>query len=225
MGDSPAERAGILPGMIIFSANGTHVTSLLELSDAMDRTVAGQVIEIEAFYRGTTDAYQVTLANSSGRAVMGVRLMTLTTAYFHPFGGSDYFGGTYRSMINYITLPFTGMQPLREPVTDFYVIEGIFGSLPASAFWTMANSFYWLFWLNLMLGATNALPAVPLDGGYIFKDAIDAFLDKARKGITAERRGRIIGAVSLSVALFVLALRDVIEKSTSGIFSTSFTCG
>jgi membrane-associated protease RseP (regulator of RpoE activity) len=207
MPDSPAEQAGILPGMIIFRANGTHVTTVSELSMAMDRTNPGQTIQIEAYYRGAEGIYSVTLGSSDdGRAIMGVRLITVSTAYFHPFGGADYFGSPVRSIFNYVTLPFLGLQPMQEPFTDFYVIEGFWGSIPTSAFWTLANCFYWLFWLNAMLGATNALPAVPLDGGYIFKDGLDAALDKMKKGMRAETRDRIVRAVSLTLALFVLAL-------------------
>ena len=37
---------------------------------------------------------------------------------------------------------------------------------------------YWTFWLNLVLGVSNALPAVPFDGGYLFRDGIDWILEK-----------------------------------------------
>jgi membrane-associated protease RseP (regulator of RpoE activity) len=65
---------------------------------------------------------------------------------------------------------------------------------------------YWLFWLNLMLGATNALPAVPLDGGFVFKDGVEALLARFRRGLPAERRDRVVRGVSYAFALMILAL-------------------
>ena len=79
-------------------------------------------------------------------------------------------------------------------------------AIPAPAFWLIANALYWLFWLNLMLGATNALPAIPLDGGYIFKDALEAIVSKVRAGLSAERRERIAKNVSYFFALMILSL-------------------
>ncbi len=57
-----------------------------------------------------------------------------------------------------------------------------------------------------MLGATNALPAVPLDGGFVFKDGIEAILERVRRGLEPERRERIVRSVSYAFALMILAL-------------------
>jgi len=78
--------------------------------------------------------------------------------------------------------------------------------MPAPLFWILVNALYWLFWLNLMLGATNALPAVPLDGGYIFKDGIESLVSRLRKGITVEARDRIVRGLSYTFAFLILAL-------------------
>jgi membrane-associated protease RseP (regulator of RpoE activity) len=192
-------------GMNVTTAN---VTSVTDLATAMENTRPGDAVNITAYYRGSVDTYRMTLANDSSttRGVMGVRLITVTTAYFHPLGGGDYFGSPVSSILNYVTLPFRSLQPLQEPVTDFFVVEGFWGSIPGSVFWTLANCAYWLFWLNIMLGATNALPAIPLDGGYIFKDGFGAFLERVKKGIKPESRDRIVSRVSMTLALFILAL-------------------
>lgn len=50
------------------------------------------------------------------------------------------------------------------------------------------------------------LPAVPLDGGYIFRDFIDYLLSKTGKTYTKEQRDGIVGAVVLAFALLVLGL-------------------
>src|SRR2546426_112612 len=86
------------------------------------------------------------------------------------------------------------------------VRTGPWSAVPAPVFYLIANALYWLFWLNLMLGATNALPAVPLDGGFVFKDGLDALITRFRGGLPVERRDRIVRTVSYAFALLILAL-------------------
>src|SRR2546428_6448898 len=92
----------------------------------------------------------------------------------------------------------------RAPTSDH--IQGPAAVIPAPVFWLFANALYWLFWLNLMLGATNALPAVPLDGGYLFKDGIEGLVSRLRKGIPTEQRDRIVRGVSYTFAFLILGL-------------------
>ena len=90
-------------------------------------------------------------------------------------------------MLQYITLPFQKLQPFPDHFTALFEPTGIPGILPDGLFWVLANSFYWIFWLNLMVGLTNALPAVPLDGGFIFADGVTGILDQF-KWLTEERK-------------------------------------
>jgi membrane-associated protease RseP (regulator of RpoE activity) len=57
-----------------------------------------------------------------------------------------------------------------------------------------------------MVGLTNVLPAVPLDGGYIFRDGMDYLVSKLRKGYSKAKREEVVGSVTLVLALLVLAL-------------------
>ena len=111
-----------------------------------------------------------------------------------------------QSTLAYISLPFAGLQPMQGLATEFYVVHGPLAALGEGAFWVLANVFYWVFWLNLMLGMTNALPAVPLDGGYIFRDGLHALVARVRKGMAVERRDRVVKNVSYAFALMILAL-------------------
>jgi len=130
----------------------------------------------------------------------------ISTAYFHPIEGADAFGGLARSSLAYISLPLIGLQPMQGVAADFYTVDGPLAGLGEGAFWTLANMMYWLFWLNLMLGVTNALPAVPLDGGYIFRDGIHAIMAKFRSGMAVERREKVAKNVSYAFALMILVL-------------------
>ncbi|UCE81028.1 MAG: site-2 protease family protein [Methanobacteriota archaeon] len=123
-----------------------------------------------------------------------------------PFSGDRSIGDVSMSWLRLIALPFLDLAPLRSPVTDLYEPGGSLSWLPDGAFWILTNSLYWIFWINLMLGLTNVLPAVPLDGGYIFRDGMDFILAKLNKKSTKEQREKTTGSVTMFLALLVLFL-------------------
>ena len=154
------------------------------------------------------NTYHVTLVAEAGtgRALIGIYAIDVSTDYYHPLTNPDRFNGVPGAILSYISLPFQGRAPIDDPAIRFYHIGGPLAALPAPLFWILVNTAYWLFWLNVMLGATNALPAVPLDGGYIFKDGIEALISRVRKGIPTPQRDRIVRGVSMTFAFLILGL-------------------
>ncbi len=124
----------------------------------------------------------------------------------HPFEGNEDLSDFSRSWLRLVALPFLDLAPVRSPVTDLYEPAGSMAWMPDNAFWLLANSLYWIFWLNLMVGLTNVLPAVPLDGGYMFRDAFDYLVDRSGTKYTKEKREKMVGSISIGLALLVLAL-------------------
>jgi membrane-associated protease RseP (regulator of RpoE activity) len=92
------------------------------------------------------------------------------------------------SVAGYLALPMQGLSPLPAERQWLYEPTGPWAAL-GGAFWTVADAFYWLFWLNLMVGAFNVLPMLPLDGGHMFRDGVHSLLRRfSRKpGITVEQ--------------------------------------
>jgi membrane-associated protease RseP (regulator of RpoE activity) len=231
--DSPA-YGNITPGMMIYSFNGTPVTDHQSFSAIVEDTYAGQNVTIGIYDSGDTRTIDLTLAdrsdftsdtNDTGKGYLGVRTVYVFTVmgtartlevkngpdFFNPFADmrdARYFTGSFFSYIGLPLLRVGGesMSPFPNWFTQFYEVEGFWSFLPADSFWILANIIYWIFWLNLMLGLTNVLPAVPLDGGYIFRDGLESVLERTNPGMAAERRESIVRNVSYFLALFILAL-------------------
>lgn len=137
----------------------------------------------------------------------------------HPFSDIDSSRDLLIKPLRYIALPFFGYTPIKSPMTELYEVTGALSVLPQDIYWIIVNCFYWVFWLNLMLGLFNALPAVPLDGGYIFKDTMKGFFErmnrrKTRDGRRASGRApmsdeqmeRVTNKITLLISVFVLFL-------------------
>lgn len=210
---APAD--GILEvGGIITAVDGVPVPDAAAFSEVLGGTEAGQRISLTVYEDGSTQTVPLTLANRAdftnrdvdeGRGYVGVATIGTSTDIFNPleFRKSVGLGS---ALLLYTFLPFQGLSPIQPPLTDFYEVTGAWGALPYPLFWILANAVYWLFWINLMLGMTNALPAVPLDGGYLVRDWLDAALKRLRVRLGAEAREIMARNVSYLIALFILGL-------------------
>ena len=208
--NSPAGNARMQANTVITSINNTPVHTYNEFVAALAAVQPNATVPIQAYDPATRTFSNYSVATqwnpTTKRAMLGIYAFDVSTDYYHPLTNPDKFGGATRAILAYISLPFSGYSPIDEPATHFYQIQGPAAVIPASLFWLFANALYWLFWLNLMLGATNALPAVPLDGGYLFKDGIEGLVSRLRKGLPTEQRDRIVRGVSYTFAFLILGL-------------------
>lgn len=231
----PAAEAGLRAGMILSSLNGTTITSEAEFKNVLTGIPAGSTVPIEALrYNATKGYYEnaglTTLTTISkndyyqrtyGQSAENISFMGVNTAYLgattsdpqlildvlgHPFAGSGSAGDFVYDLLHYIALPFYGLQPLSPPLSEIFAPTGMFAWMPTDVFWMVANSMYWIFWINLMVGITNAMPAIPLDGGFLYRDWIDTIVSKARKGLEQKERDRYVNSIVMTTSLFVLFL-------------------
>lgn len=150
-------------------------------------------------------------------SIFGVRTTnpeTILDIYANPFKSGDL---VHDSLV-LIALPFLGYTPVEGPMAALYEPTGMLAFLPSSIFWILVNCLYWIFWINLLVGTFNALPAIPFDGGYVFKDLVKDFYLRLRKkqdGLdvvvsdkrySEERLDKTIGTVSIALTMLVLIL-------------------
>ncbi len=200
--------------MIITAIDGMPLTDSSSFSDALKDLEAGDTTSLTIYQDGSSQNVDIVLANRAdftqkekdeGAGYIGVNTLSTNPDIFNPFESSKRLGWGSALFI-YIVLPFQGLSPIQSPVTGFYEVTGAWAAIPAPLFWILANALYWLFWINLMLGMTNALPAVPLDGGYLVRDWLETAIRKMKANMRAEDTERAARNVSYLIALFILGL-------------------
>lgn len=213
---SPAMEANLAPGMIITAVDGSPVPDGFAFQEVLADLEAGEQVTLTVFSQGTIEDRPLTLADrydftsmpteeDRGKGFIGVTTVSTSPDIFNPLESSKSVGWLSALFI-YILMPFQGLSPIQSPLTEFYEVTGIWSILPADIFWVLANAVYWLFWINLMLGMTNALPAVPLDGGYLMRDWLDSAIRKLKGSLGPEARERAARNVSYFIALIILGL-------------------
>ncbi len=226
--NSPASSLGMQTGVIITTFNSTRIHNGDEFFTAWNNTRANQTVSITYLKSGTEHTGDVLLGNKyieyakrstiyvnnetyKGKGYLGVQSLLRDSVYqeYLTILKNPFFDFP-RGLLTFYSLPlvgyFAGYNPIVSPFTDTYVINGPLGILPASLFWIIVNAIYWIFWLNLAVSLFNVLPMIPLDGGFLFNDAIRALIIRLKKGIQEETKEKIVKNVSLAISLLILGL-------------------
>lgn len=220
--NSPASDAGMKPGEIMYSIDFGEgpviINNPLEFTGLMEQHSPGEEVTITTMTvtqdpdtgvseRTINTPYTVTLGDKNGHAYLGVSSntsgMMLTTPDIlmdratDPFYGCTDAYSYVQGIFSYLSGPFNGMDPISDEVKWWY--DAPMGEL----FWIIVTLLYWVFWLDLLLAISNALPAYPFDGGFIFAGGVSWLLE--RIGIRdEERRQRIGDSISSSVSTITL---------------------
>jgi membrane-associated protease RseP (regulator of RpoE activity) len=215
-------RAEQTVNVTVMSLNGT--SGSFEINESIPSvTLSNKWDYYQKYDRSANkDEYRGVAYLGGGFLSLGVDASNVTLyseVLAHPFKGDRTIDDYSRSWLRLIALPFLDLAPVRSPVTDLYSPGGSMGWMPDTAFWLVANSVYWIFWINLMVGLTNVLPMIPLDGGYIFKDGFDYLLTKVARGSPKEKidvwAGNFVTVLSLFV--FGLILWQLVGPALNGL--------
>lgn len=221
LGGYPAQNASIQTGDILLSLNGTATPNDTDLLNALSATYPGESVPV-VYYSHTAGRdvdTTVTLASvadythndsDSTKGFLGVVVTPFTPSELANLIATPWSATSspLAGVAAWIALPVWGLEPVSGPTAAFYHAAGPLAPIGVGNVWIVVNLLYWLAWMNLLLGLSNALPLWPFDGGLLFKDLVSGAVARLRKGWESwrvERAGAISAAVSSLLVIFLIA--------------------
>lgn len=213
----PASAAGISPGTLITEMNGVPVGSRDEVATLLNRTKPGDTVTLLAENKGTISTYTLTLASwPEGNVGRTSGFMGVT--YYDAPGVKEQFNLLKEPVGLFILLAipiYAFLDPTswgQFSILTIDTVDKIMWQVPFPQYWAVIQLLFWCGWFNLVVGTFNALPLVPLDGGYILREGVDRIME--RRGLL-KYSSYVSGAVSyvmlavlLAVVLLPLALNS-----------------
>ncbi|MDR2105955.1 MAG: M50 family metallopeptidase [Coriobacteriales bacterium] len=208
----PAAHAGIQPGDTLVALDTQPLDSWEALNTQMATHKPGDTITITVERDGTERSHSITLAESEGRAILGVT----PTAATAPIS----FGEALSTSVSFIGLVVEAILKLFNPAT-FSEVVGQSSSVVGVSF--MAKSaaesgfipfIFMAAALSISIGLMNLLPFPPLDGGRIVVDTIERI---TRRSIPVRVvNGITVGALGLLIMLFLYVTGQDIQNFIIG---------
>ncbi|MHB1621805.1 MAG: site-2 protease family protein [Cuniculiplasma sp.] len=226
----------ISAGDFIISVDNTTIYNETSLGNVLDRTKPGTDIHvgIENFSAGLNNPVISTVSFKTrstysfyekvdpaavtnamkNESFIGVGItysgLGLTTmGYFKSlvFGSSAYSAGP-QGALETIALPFNGLSPVPSGFAHLFTVP-----LGYTVFWFSANTIYWLFWVNILLAITNALPLAIFDGAQFLRDTLMIASRRERfKYFRDEKNIASVLSLTTTIILVLLMIEIVIPR-------------
>lgn len=103
-------------------------------------------------------------------------------------------------MMPFLSILGEGFGGFSGPMMQFFEPVGWAEPLGIGLFW-IANLLYWIAWLNFYVGLFNCLPAIPLDGGHLFRTYFVKIAEKLK--MNPQRATRLSFRVSTYLTGFI----------------------
>lgn len=229
--DSAAQKAGIKEDMIIVRIDDTEIKEVSDFINFMNSTKEEQKIDVyllsNSSLNASTEVFK-SIPLGKNPDPLGVKKGFLGLSYSPEQGVSHTIGigigqfpaKSYLNMLKSIPslltgitgwiiifgLPMIGFAGEGFPgfsglLMNFYEPTGWVAVLGIGAFWIL-NSLLWIGWMNLYAGLFNCLPAVPLDGGHVFRDVMNSSLTRIFGD--GEKVEKITNAIVIVFAVMIL---------------------
>ncbi|MFZ0925142.1 MAG: site-2 protease family protein [Halobacteriota archaeon] len=200
---SPAERAGIQPGMTISQIDGITISDANDFQAFMNTTHPGQIVTVKVINQGTSKSFGIVLDKNpnSDKGFLGIQggsaseLLTLLRQVPSNLN-------TFQGWGVLIGLPLLFFGGFTGNIAHLYQPIGWAAPLGDGFFW-IANTLLWVGWLNFYVGLFNCLPAVPLDGGHIFRELFKSVTEKIMRN--PKDQERVTSALVTTLGVVILA--------------------
>jgi len=213
---SAAEEAGMTSGATISEIDGVSTPDWESFKSFMNGTQEGETVAIGT-NRGDFKVNLTANPDRSGTGFLGVGFsgVSANAVYLDGVTFQEFPAGPFLSalremprsglfgMVSLLGLPFSGIPGFTEMgfpgfsgwITQLFEPSGWAEPLGGKIFW-VANLLFWVGLINLYAGLFNCLPAVPLDGGHIFRDLLTiGFSAVFKSEARAERMTRAVVAL------------------------------
>ncbi|MCI4323500.1 MAG: site-2 protease family protein [Thermoplasmata archaeon] len=211
--NSPAANASLAAGDIVTSVNGTSTPTDLALFDVLSHTVPNQTVAVTYYSSSQNQVVTTTIPLGTNPSNASIGFMGIGLTFVTPTQLKEVFVspatsslGPFVGPIAWLLLPLAGLQPIQGSTAAYFHLAGPLAGLGSNSFWILANLIYWLAWMNLLLGLSNSLPLVPLDGGLLFRDYAGALVQRLRRGWSALRVEAAVSKLSIAASLLVVVL-------------------
>jgi len=230
--DSGAYMAGVKARSVLYQIDGDPTPTFAAFRSHMNSTSPGQEIEIAT----TSGSYKVKLGSKAdGTSLIGVGISPSDALYtggvtFQEFPASQFLVllktipvSGMQGLGTLLGLPFVGVPGFTDRgfpgfsgwITNLFEPVGWAKPMGDKFFW-IANLLLWIGWIDLYAGLFNCLPAVPLDGGHIFRDLVQGFFERIAGANAAARLTRTVVALLAWVILTSLLI-TIIAPFTHGL--------
>ena len=216
-GGTPAANAGMNDGMCIIRMDNKSITGHNDFHEFMNHTLPGQEIEVQT----GGETFIVNLAKSpyyANRGYLGISIadnplgMTVVdfsiTGYLHNLRGVSHSllalsprGWLMLTILPFGTLDQGGFSTFNPLLSHFYEPVGM-ASLFGESIFFIADILFWIGWINFYVGLFNCLPAIPLDGGYVFREMLNSVLGVGIKD--KKKKEKVSMAIVSTVAVLIL---------------------
>jgi membrane-associated protease RseP (regulator of RpoE activity) len=228
---SPAEAAGMKSGMLLVRIGNTEIKGIDDFITFMNSTIPGEKLDIYLMSNNSLNATQAVFRNvelikypegGAKKGFLGISYAPEESATSYSVGMTigQFPAKNYLQVLKSIpslltgfsgwillfSLPIFGLTGEGFPgftglITNFYEPTGWATPLGTDIFW-MLNILMWIGWMNFYVGLFNCLPAVPLDGGHVFRDVLTSSLSRIVGN--GEKVERISNAIVVLFAVLIL---------------------
>lgn len=199
--NSPAEKAGIMPGDFIISINGSKIDNPEKISQS-SWYKPGVIINMTVYRDGTIINKLIKLGENPYNKTLGY-VGVSDQSYSQLVSAVSYYSSAlFKSPFLYFCIPTlpqcqqTLTIPFTSPLYVFY--DSPLGSLLVP----ISNLLYWMFFVNFNLAIFNSLPIYLFDGGQAFRLLVKTIGGKRLSETTLNTITNLAGSVLLLIILF-----------------------
>jgi membrane-associated protease RseP (regulator of RpoE activity) len=220
---SPAKDAGLPEKSFIIQIGPHSINDINDFGNAISSYQPGNTVTVTVLeYKGdhlVEYTRDVTFGNNGGKAFLGVnysfsgfRSISTPDAELakgkNPLHNVESIPDMATAALAYLGKPIRGYSPIHYDTTWWYHSSIMSDDMS----WVVLQTIFWIFWINLLLAIMNALPAVPFDGGFLFRDGMGAIVDRTHKNSTPEKRERIVNVTTniMSYAMILILILVII---------------